>query len=94
MTSETKGKLLSLFFSLLSTNLVDNSSIWTYYNHPRACIHFTTVAGDANSLAHVGKMARAPMGGTGGMAPAVGTVVAMLKVTSWQLGWPREVLQL
>ena len=48
-----------------------------------------TCCGDANSSAHVGEMARAPMGGTGGTIPAVGTVAAMLVVTSWQLSWPR-----
>ena len=48
-----------------------------------------TCHGNANSSAHVGKMARAPMGGTGGMIPMVGAVVAMLVVTSWQLSWPR-----
>ena len=40
---------------------------------------------DVSSSAHVGEMARAPMGGTGGVAPAAGTVMAMLRVTSWQL---------
>ena len=40
---------------------------------------------NVKSLVHVGKIARAPMGGTGGMAPAVGTVVAMLRMTSRQL---------
>ena len=49
-----------------------------------------TCCGDANSFAHVGKTARAPMEGTGGMVPVVGAVAAMLKVTSWQLGWPRK----
>ena len=48
-----------------------------------------TCCGDANSPAHVGEVARAPVGGTGGMIPIVGTVAAMLVVTSWQHGWPR-----
>ena len=44
-----------------------------------------TCCSDANSSAHVGETAMVPMGGTGGMIPAVGAVVAMLVVTSWQL---------
>ena len=48
-----------------------------------------TCCGDANSSAHVGEMARSPVGGTGGTIPIVGAVVAMLVVTSWQLSLPR-----